>query len=305
MELAPIVLFVYNRLEHTKKTIKALQKNELAEKSELYIFSDAPKNSKSVESVLRVRNYIDSVQGFKKVIIKEQPENLGLASSIISGVTDIINKNGKIIVLEDDLVTSSNFLVFMNNALEIYKDEQRVWHISGWNYPTSFDLGSDTYLYRIMDCWGWATWSDRWKYFEKDTDKLISEFTSKDLKRFNLDGYTNLWRQVKLNRAGRINTWAIYWYATIFTRNGLCLNPVKSFVKNIGHDGSGEHCNISGYKDNLYLNEKKDIIYDRNIEENVGIVLQIKQHLKMTKKSLIIRIFNKQKTIVLQKVGRK
>lgn len=302
--LAPVVLFVYNRLDHTKQTIDALQKNEISNETELYIYSDAVKNNKTEKYVKEVREYIKTIQGFKKVTIIEQKENLGLATSIISGVSDIINTHGKAIVLEDDLVTSPYFLTYMNEALEIYKDEKRVWHISGWNYPTSFDTTEDTYFYRVMDCWGWATWSDRWNHFEKNTDKLIQNFSKKDIKRFNLDGYTDLWRQVKLNKSGRINTWAIYWYATIFQNNGLCLNPVQSFVKNIGHDGTGVHCNISGYIDNITLNEEKDINFTKEFEENIEMINQIKTHFKKTKKTITIRIFNKLKTMLIKKLGR-
>jgi hypothetical protein len=292
------VLFVYNRLDHTIKTIEALQKNELAIKSELYIYSDASKNEKNNISVKEVRDYIKNIKGFKEVFIIEQKENFGLAKSIINGVGNIVNKYGKIIVLEDDLVTSPNFLTFMNNALDNYKNEEKVWHISGWNYPASFDTNQDVYLYRIMDCWGWATWKDKWKYFEKNTDKLINNYSKQDIKRFNLDGYTNLWRQVKLNKSGGINTWAIYWYATIFNNNGLCLNPIKSYVKNIGHDGTGEHCNISGYLDNITLNNNSDIKFALDIKEDEKIVIEVKQYFKATKKSLLVRIFNKIKTLI-------
>jgi len=285
--LAPIVLFVYNRLDHTKQTIESLQQNELAKQSKIFIYSDAPKNKKNIESVKKVREYIQSVDGFKEINIIEQEINFGLAQSIISGVTDIVNRYGKVIVMEDDLVTSPYFLKFMNDALDKYQYEKKIWHISGWNYPTLFNTNQDIYLYSIMDCWGWATWSDRWKYFKKDTDKLLEEFSKEDIKRFNLDGYTNLWRQIKLNKSGYIDTWAIYWYATIFRHNGLCLNPVKSYVQNIGHDGSGEHCNISGYQDNLFLNQKREIEFIDTIEKNSLIITQIKDYFKKNKKSII------------------
>ena len=297
--LSPIILFVYNRLHHTKQTIEALHNNTLAKESELFIYSDAPKNSKVQKNVNEVRQYIYSINGFKNITIIEQKENQGLANSIINGVTEIINKYGKVIVLEDDLVTSPYFLKYMNDALGFYQSNKKVWHISGWNYPTSFDTDQDIYFYRIMDCWGWATWSDRWKYFEKDTDKLIDSFSKNDINRFNLDRYTNLWRQVKLNKSGSINTWAIYWYATIFQEDGLCLNPIKSFVQNIGHDGSGEHCNISGYVDNLSLNTKENMVFTTKIQEDQEIVKQIKQYFKGSTISLYKRIYNKIKTKII------
>jgi hypothetical protein len=296
MKLAPIVLFVYNRLEHSRRTIEALQKNSLSKESELYIYSDASKNSKTDKSVQDVRDFIRNIHGFKKINIIEQKENLGLSLSIISGVTDILNKYDKVIVMEDDLVTSPYFLKFMNDALDRYRDVKDIWHISGWNYPFQFNPSQDTYVYRIMNCWGWATWSDRWEHFEKNTDNLIIKFTKKDIMRFNLDGYTDLWRQVKQNKSGLINTWAIFWYASIFQKNGLCLNPGKSFVRNIGHDGSGIHCNISEYNDNEKFNENEDLLFVQKIKEDENIINQVKQYFKKTKKLLITRIYNKIKT---------
>ncbi len=241
-ELAPIVLFVYNRLSHTQQTIEALQKNELASESELFIYSDAAKTAQDIEPVETVRSYINKIDGFKKITIIERDKNLGLAASIISGVTEIINQYGKVIVLEDDLVTSPYFLTFMNNALDSYKDEPKVMHVSGWNYPIDTqDLG-DAFFWYTMNCWGWATWDDRWRYFKKDPDYLVKTWSKKKIKAFNLGGNYKFWRQVLDNKSGKISTWAVFWYASIFEQKGLCLNPSHSFVVNIGHDGSGDNC---------------------------------------------------------------
>ena len=164
---APIALFVYNRLWHTKQTIEALQKNELASESELIIHSDGAKNSNKLLKVKEVRDYIGTIGGFKKVTIIEQKTNLGLALSIIRGVTKTVNEHGKIIVLEDDMVTSPYFLKFMNDALKFYENEDKVWHICGWNYPIDVTSKNDVYLYRIMECWGWATWKVKWTKLKK------------------------------------------------------------------------------------------------------------------------------------------
>src|SRR5689334_19947926 len=117
MNLAPITLFVYNRPEHTRRTVEALLKNELAAESDLFIFSDAPKKPESDESVRMVRDYIHAITGFKSVTIIERDRNWGLADSIIDGVTSVVNQYGRIIVLEDDLVVSAHFLEYMNTAL--------------------------------------------------------------------------------------------------------------------------------------------------------------------------------------------
>ncbi len=291
--LAPIVLFVYNRLWHTQQTVEALQKNELASESELFIYADGAKSEKANEQVSQVRDHIKTIDGFKKITIIERDKNWGLADSIIDGVTKIVNEYGDVIVLEDDIVTSPYFLRFMNSALEFYKDEEKVWHISGWNYPIEFTTDNEVYLYRVMNCWGWATWVENWNHFEKNTGKLINEFSKKDIRAFNLDGRNNLWIQVLLNKYKKINTWAVYWYASIFKQQGLCVNPIQSFVRNIGHDGSGVHCSDDSYVDNVVLNTNNHMQFVTNIEEDCAIVAQVKLYFKKQHKHIVVRIINK------------
>ena len=241
MSLSPIVLFTYNRLWHTQQTVEALQKNELANESELFIYSDGGRDEESWKKVNEVRKYLQTIQGFKDVKIIEQERNLGLADSIISGVTKIVNQYGKIIVLEDDIVTSPYFLKFMNDALNFYENEEKVWHISGWNYPIESKDSYETFLWRVMNCWGWATWQNRWIYYKKDTKELLGTFSEEDIYRFNLDGVYDFWSQVVANDEEKINTWAIYWYATIFKKQGLCLNPATPLLRNIGFTKDGTH----------------------------------------------------------------
>ncbi len=284
--LAPIVLFAYNRPWHTQQTVEALQKNELAKESELFIYSDEAKNEDAQKSVDEVRKYIDKIEGFKKVTVIKREKNWGLANSIIDGVTKIVNEHGKIIVLEDDLVTSPYFLKFMNEALEFYKNEKKVWHISGWNYPVESDGLDNVFFWRVMNCWGWATWADRWKYYEKNVDKTMSDFTIDDIKRFNLDGAEDFWSQIIANKDNKINTWAIFWYATIFKENGSCLNPVQTFVENIGHDGSGVHCRSTKSYDDI-LNFNQNIKFTKSISESEKYVELIKNGMK---KNIFIKI---------------
>jgi hypothetical protein len=276
MNPAPIVLFVYNRLWHTKQTIDALQKNELARKSELFIYSDAAKNEKEQQAVSEVREFIKSVDGFKNITIIERVKNWGLADSIIDGVTTVINQYGTVIVLEDDIVVSQHFLAFMNKALNIYVREKKVWHISGWSYHIDTDGLSDTFFWRVMNCWGWATWKDRWQYFEKNPEKLINTWDIHKIYRFNLDGTCNFWDQVIENFSGKLNTWAIFWYASIFENEGLCLNPTSSLVHNIGHDGSGENCEKNNiYKKPNFLSSIDDL--PNTIKESHLAVNKIKE----------------------------
>jgi hypothetical protein len=181
----------------------------------------------------------------------------------------------------------------MNESLGFYKDEKKVWHISGWNYPIDTEGLDDVFLWRVMNCWGWATWTDRWQHYEKDVDKLINQFSKEDIKQFNLEGAENFWGQVIANKEGKINTWAIFWYATIFQHNGLCLNPIQTFVENIGHDGSGVHCGESGYCSGMILNNSNNIQYFTKIEENRDAIERIKKFYLSQKKPVWVRIVNK------------
>ncbi|MCK9607885.1 MAG: hypothetical protein M0R33_15690 [Methylomonas sp.] len=288
MNLAPIVLFVYNRPEHTRKTVESLKSNELAEYSDLIIYSDGPIDEHVFLSVNAVRDYLKTVVGFNSVVIIEREFNIGLAANIIDGVTTVVNKYGKVIVLEDDIITSPVFLTFMNRALAFYENESRVWHISGWNYPINPDGLGDTFLLRIMNCWGWASWADRWVKYEKSPQKLIIEFSSQQRSQFDLDDSGVFWSQIVDNAKGKIDTWAIFWYATIFRHNGLCLNPAHTFIRNIGHDGSGIHCTDSKSSQCMNLSELGQASFPTDIIENETAVLRIKNLIK--KKSYLAKL---------------
>jgi hypothetical protein len=237
---APIALFVYNRLWHTRQTVEALQKNFGAKESDLYIFSDGFKNESDKDAVGVVREYIYTIGGFNRVEIIEKEKNLGLAESIISGVTEVVNKLGKVIVLEDDLVTSPHFLEYMNEGLEIYKNDDKVASIHGYIYPIKEKL-PETFFIKGADCWGWATWKRAWNKFEHDGEKLLTELERGSLtKDFDFGGNFHYTRMLKNQISGKTNSWAIRWYASAFLSSMLTLYPGKSLVKNIGHD-SGTH----------------------------------------------------------------
>jgi len=297
MELAPIILFVYNRIWHTKQTVTALERNELASRSELFIYSDNAKNSEDRKKVEEIRKYIKTIKNFKKITIIEQKKNIGLANSIISGVTKIVNKYGKIIVVEDDLVTSPHFLRFMNESLDLYKNEKKVWHITGYRHPLDDKKIKKHFFIKPATCWGWATWSNRWSYFKKDTDYFLDKFNKKSIKDFNINNTFDYYYQLTLNHKNEINTWAIFWYATTYFNNGLCLHPKKSFVQNIGNDDSGVHCQSTSVFDvELELNYENsfpnDIVFNEKNNKILG------KYYKTLKKPIHIRIINKIKKIM-------
>lgn len=240
--LAPIVLFVYNRPKHTKKTLDALEKSLDATESTLYIYSDGPKNADDIDSVNRVRAILREPWHFKSIHIIERAKNLGLANNIIKGVSDVLEKHGKIIVLEDDLEISKFGLQYFNDALTCYEEDEQVMEISGYMYPVrNAEQLPETFFFRVANSWGWATWARAWQHFKTDIDELTADFSKDDIKRFSIAHSENFWKQVKRYKSGKINSWAIRWYLSIFKQNGLVLYPRESMIQNIGTDGSGTH----------------------------------------------------------------
>lgn len=287
--LAPIALFVYNRPEHTRRTLKFLKENLLADESRLFIFSDAAKDEQQRDKVAEVREIIRSVEGFKSVQVIERKSNFGLADSIIDGVTRLTEKYGRIIVFEDDLVSSPYTLQYFNDALKLYENTDRVMHIGAYMYPLKNKDLPQAFFYRAASSWGWATWGRAWKYFEPDIDKIISNFDSGKRYQFSIEGTMNFWKQVREFKRGKNNSWAIRWYASIFLNDGLTLNPSASLINNIGHDGTGIH---SG-KNNIYdvrVSARKVTEFPMEIKENREAYNTIKHFLKHRKGSFLERV---------------
>ena len=245
MTCAPVALFVYNRPGHTRQTVEALLANTVANQTRLHVFSDAPKNEAVSPAVAEVRSYIRSIAGFKSVAIIERETNLGLARSIIDGVTHLCEEYGHVIVMEDDLVTSPYFLKFMNQGLDLYERDERVISIHGYVYPVMETL-PETFFLRGADCWGWATWRRGWDLFEPDGKSLLQELKTHNLtQRFDFDGAHPYVRMLKNQIKGNNNSWAIRWHASAFLKNKLTLYPGRSLVHNIGTDNSGAHCSTT------------------------------------------------------------
>jgi hypothetical protein len=284
MPLAPIALFTYNRPEHTRKTIHALANNELAAESALFIFSDAPRDDKANKGVCDVRDFIKNLDGFCTVTIIERSENYGLSRSIISGVSDLVAEFGRVIVLEDDLVTSPHFLSYMNNALNYYADEERVISIHGYVYPVKEEL-PETFFLRGADCWGWATWKRGWKLFEPDGSQLLQSLKEKHLERsFDLDGAYSYTKMLKRQTRGENNSWAVRWHASAFLTNSLTLYPGKSLVQNIGYDASGVNCAAIDHF-NIELSDKPIIVTKIAVEEDTIALSALKKYFRSLKLS--------------------
>ena len=268
MSYAPILLFVYNRPEHTHRCIESLLKNTLASESNLFIYADCVKDSTQQEAVNKVRNYIRTIQGFKQITLIERSENWGLARNIIDGVTTQVNRYGKVIVLEDDLVVAPYFLQFMNEALEVYKDEPKVGHIQACDFTQDTTL-PDTFLIKWTGSWGWATWDRAWKHFNPNGNELLQELEERKLTHvFDFNGKYGFTRMLRRQIEGKNNSWAIRWNASLFLKDILSLNVGRSLVQNEGFDGSGTNCGGGGlYASHLYL-QPLPITKISPIEEN-------------------------------------
>ncbi|MDR0333485.1 MAG: glycosyltransferase [Dysgonamonadaceae bacterium] len=264
MMLAPIILFTYNRPAHTRQTLEALLNNKLCAESELFIFSDGYKNDSDKNDVLEVREIIRSIDGFKHVHLFENEKNIGLAQNVINGVSQVVNEYGKVIVLEDDLLTSPYFLIFMNEALEKFANEEQIGHIQG--YCFSLPNLPDAFLIKWTGSWGWATWKRAWQKFNPDGQQLLNELKQRKLtKTFDFNGNYPFTRMLQRQINGENNSWAIRWNASLFLNDMLSVNAGKSLVKNIGFDGSGIH---SG-KEDIWATK----LYDEKL--NIDVISEI------------------------------
>lgn len=269
MNLAPIVLFTYNRPEHTKKTIEALKRNLLSKHSELFVFSDNHKQNATIEEVRlvnQVREYIRTIDGFKSIHISEALNNNGLANSVINGVTKVINQYGKVIVLEDDLIISEFFLNYMNECLEVFAENKNIWSISGYTPPIKFkNYNEDLYIVKRGCSWGWGTWKDRWESIYWEDEFYNNLLNNKKLKKqFNNTGY-DMTYMLELQKEGKIDSWAIRWCYNQFVQSKYTVYPRRSFVRNIGTDNSGTHSSNSE-RFNVDMIQHNDIIINKHIE---------------------------------------
>lgn len=290
--LAPLVLFVYNRPWHTTQTVNSLRANYLADETDLIIFSDGPKRASDVKAVNDVRSVIKDITGFRSLEIIESDVNKGLAISIIAGVSRILDKFEQVIVLEDDMVTSPYFLTYMNSALKLYKNDDKVISIHGYVYPVSAAL-PDTFFLKGADCWGWATWRRGWDLFEPNGQRLFCELKQKGLtKAFDFDGSYPYTRMLQKQIGGQNDSWAIRWYASAFLGSKLTLYPGKSLVQNIGNDTSGTHSWNNNRWDHISLTSHVEL-QRLPLKENVSAKQIIADYLRSTEPNLLKKLISR------------
>ena len=293
-EFSPVIIFVYGRVDHLKKTVESLKKNKDSNKTKLYIFSDGAKKQSDVSNVNNVREFCRNIKGFKSIKIIKRQKNFGLSKNIINGISRILKISKTAIILEDDMCCDENFLSYMNFFLKKYETNSNVVSIHGYNYPLADKKNLPQFFFiKGADCWGWATWSLKWKIYNNNAKVLAERIKKKGLiKEFNFNNNFNYY-QMLLNSYNKKNdSWAIKWYASAFLKNKLTLHPKYSLINNIGMDGSGRHSsktNIFNVKlRNKFLNPGKQKI---PLKENILAREKIEFFFNRFKENIFKKIF--------------
>jgi hypothetical protein len=289
--LAPIALFVYKRLDHTKKTLNALRKNPEFSRSPIYVFADGPKTEEERPATREVREFVRSLS-LANLTLVESEKNRGLAASVISGVTQVVGEHGKIIVLEDDLVVSPSFLAFMNRALDFYEHREKVMHVSGYMYPLAMAI-EHPFFFRNASSWGWGTWERAWKKFEPNAEKLLASLAHRRLRHeFDILGAAKNYDMLRLQSRSKLDSWAIRWDATLFLNSGLSFYPPKTLVRNIGMDGSGTHReSTTDYESES--STRGDWPFPTEITEDLRVVRAMRDFYRAMRPALPVRLWRR------------
>jgi len=279
---APIVLFAYNRPRHLQQVLDSLKENKESSSSDLIVYSDAPRTSKDEEGVNQVRRLLDELDGFASIKIRKREANLGLAKSITTGVSEAFELTDKIIVVEDDLLLSPYFLSYMNQCLELYEDSSEVASAIGYSYPLDHPL-PNTFFLKGAACWGWSTWKNKWENFECNAEALLGKFTQAKKEEFNHYNHFDYFKMLELQAMKKIDSWGIRWHASAFLKGLYSLYPRRSFVHNIGMDGTGVHSTKTNAFDTKIEHEfpvvkKVPVKQDREIAIAVGKHLNSSLH---------------------------
>jgi len=301
MKKAPIAFFAYKRPDHTLRSLISLAENEGAKDSELFIFCDGAKKTADQDAVNQVREIVRSQQWCGTVSIVERQSNIGLANSIISGVTELCQKYGRVIVLEDDLVLSPFFLDYMNKALNLYENYSQVMQVSGYMFPVKLNVKADAIFLPFITSWGWATWQRAWQHFDPNMPNYEKLKNDKKMQyRFNLNNSYPYFKMLESQRESKMDSWAIRWYLNVFMLEGLTVYATQSLVVNIGFDGSGTHCGKSPVfdrsQDRIRQEKFRVNIFPELVEKdpkNTKNVFRYLQAIYMPKISIYKQIFNK------------
>lgn len=278
--MSPICIFAYKRPDTTSRLIESLLQCPECSESELYVFLDGPKRIEDQEKVDETRALFSHLEShFKEVHLMPSSENKGLARSIISGVTQVINQHGNIIVLEDDLVVAPDFLTFMNQALTLYHDRDDIWSISGYTpniQPNALQELNGVFIVPRAQCWGWATWAHQWNKVDWNVSDYHRMSSRAERQAFNQGG-NDLYRALDMERHGKIESWAIRWAYAGYRNQAWTLNPMGSKVQNIGFTCSDSHQGWHDARHNVALSTQPALL-DPNVQPNPIWTAAFKKH---------------------------
>ncbi len=296
-DLSPVIIFVYKRVEHLRTTIRSLSKNYLSKKTDIIIFSDGPRLSNEKKHINNVRKFCKNIKSFRSVKIIERKKNIGLSRNIIKGVSKVLKEKKKAIILEDDMYCDKYFLYYMNFFLNKYKNNKKIVSIHGYNYPIKkLKKIPNFFFLKGADCWGWATWSNKWKIYNDNGKFLAKKIQQKNMiKEFNFNNTFDYYKMLLNCVYNKNDSWAIKWYASAFLKNKLTLYPKYSLINNIGMDGSGRHSLKTSAFYNRLRNKK---IYFNNAlieKENLDAKSEISNFFISIKQSFYQKVFNKLK----------
>jgi len=241
MNYAPIGIFACRRPHHLRELLNSLKENPEAIHSDLKIFIGGPKYEKAWNSVRETIKVAEQSSGFRSIVVETKFDITTGSGLIHAGVNQILSTHSSVIVLEDDLIVREDFLLYMNQGLNVFKDDERVSQISGWNYGTISEINqSSTYFFPVPTPWGWATWRRAWKY----SPNLAEEFEwltakSKRMHDFNFKENYDCLGMIEAVIGENYDAWDAIWYLHLFRNNKLILHPNNSLVINRGFDGSG------------------------------------------------------------------
>ncbi|WP_157698970.1 hypothetical protein [Bernardetia litoralis] len=251
--LSPVILFVYKRSDHTKQVLEALSMCQNSKNTPLIIYSDGAKknaSSKDKEEVEQTRQILREFKGekenyFLSIEIYESELNKGLAKSVREGITAQFDKYNKVIVLEDDIVPQKGFLKYMNEALDKYENEEKIWGISASAFPLENEkmVQQETFFLPVNSSWGWATWKETWNKIDFDIESIFQKFNQNSIttKEYNFGSYY-YYQITEAQREQKIDSWAVFLMASMFLEKCWFLFPKYSLSKNIGFDATGTHC---------------------------------------------------------------
>lgn len=267
MKIATL-LFTYIRSYHTGQVISSL-KHSTIQPQKLFIFQDGLKRGDDEIQWRKVNDLVNSIDWCDKEVITAE-HNKGLADSIVTGINYAFREYDAVIVLEDDCVPTANFIDFMQQCFEMYKDKKNVYSVSGYSWPIALEKKEyDVYGCGRISSWGWGTWKDRWRIFKKDYElasKMKKEKSaSENLALWGMDLEDTLVGNIR----GICDSWAVFWALNVIAQKGICISPYESFIRNIGMDGTGVHCGVTDQFEVKCIDEKK---HDFCLPENIDFL---------------------------------